>query len=99
MKAMYLEDRAEFLVAGEIPQPTPKAGDVLVKVYATAAMPTELRWAPTFQKPSGEPRSFPIVLSHELSGVVQSVGANVDNVTIGQEVYGLNDWYGNGAQA
>ena len=98
---MYLEkeDTADFLIAGEIPRPTPKAGDVLVKVYATAVMPTELRWDPTFHKPSGEPRPYPIVLSHEFSGVVELVGADVDIVGIGEEVYGLNDWYGNGAQA
>jgi NADPH:quinone reductase-like Zn-dependent oxidoreductase len=101
MKAMYLEKEggAESLVSGEIPMPTPKAGEVLVKVYATAVMPTELHWEPTFKQVSGEPRPFPIVLSHEFSGVVESVGMNVSNVRIGDEVYGLNDWYLNGAQA
>jgi NADPH:quinone reductase-like Zn-dependent oxidoreductase len=101
MKAIYLETKsgAEFLVMGEIPQPQPKSGEVLVKVHATAVTPTELQWFPTFNTKSGEPRPFPIVLSHEFSGVVESVGANVSGFGVGEEVYGLNDWFINGAQA
>src|SRR5882724_4403224 len=101
MKAIYLEKKggAESLGSGEISKPSPKAGEVLIKVYATTVMPTELEWVPTFQKQSGEPRAFPIVLSHEFSGVVESVGANVGAVSVGEEVFGVNDWFINGAQA
>ena len=101
MKAVYLETKAgsESLIFGEIPRPSPKAGEVLIKVCATAITPTELQWAPTFNQPSGEPRPFPIVLSHEFSGVIESTGANVTNVRAGDEVCGLNDWFANGAQA
>src|SRR5665213_2254810 len=98
MKAVYLEKKAgaEFLISGEIPRPNPKAGEVLIKVHATAVMPTELKWVPTFNQPSGQPRPFPIVLSHEFSGVVEALGPNVTNVRAGDEVYGLNDWFSNG---
>jgi NADPH:quinone reductase-like Zn-dependent oxidoreductase len=101
MKAIYLEKKAgpEALVAGEIPRPSPKANEVLIKVHATAVMPTELEWSPTFNQESGEPRPFPIVLSHEFSGVVETAGAQADGVRVGDEVYGVNDWFGNGAQA
>ncbi|HEX5397904.1 MAG TPA: NADP-dependent oxidoreductase [Verrucomicrobiae bacterium] len=101
MKAIYLESKAgsESLKSGEIPRPAPEAGQLLIKVHATAVMPTELLWYPTFNKPSGEPRPFPIVLSHEFSGVVESLGANVGDFQIGDAVYGLNDWFSNGAQA
>jgi NADPH:quinone reductase-like Zn-dependent oxidoreductase len=101
MNAIYLGQKtgADGLVWGEIPRPTPHAGEVLVKVYATAVTPTELSWVPTFNQPSGEPRPFPIVLSHEFSGVVESIGADVREFTVGDEVFGLNDWFVNGAQA
>jgi NADPH:quinone reductase-like Zn-dependent oxidoreductase len=101
MKAVYLEKKggAESLVAGEVPRPTPKPDEVLVKVHATAVMPTELHWLPTFNQPSGQPRPFPIVLSHEFSGVVEAAGNNVTGIDVGAEVYGLNDWFTNGAQA
>ena len=62
-------------------------------------MPTELQWFPTFNLPSGEPRSFPIVLGHELSGKVETLGTGVNNFKVGDEVYELNDWFANGAQA
>ena len=99
MKAIYLPKKggAETLTFGEIPRPVPTEGEVLVKVHATAVMPTELQWDPTFNTPSGQPRQFPIVLSHEFSGVVE--GATVNNFTLGEEVYGVNDWFTNGAEA
>lgn len=101
MRAVYLQKKAgaESLVSGEIPQPKPGAGEVLVKVHATAVMPTELDWMPTFSQPSGGPRPFPIVLSHEFSGTVEALGPNVSGFSVGDEVFGLNDWFTNGAQA
>ena len=101
MKAAYLKTNggAGSLTLGEIPAPKPADGEVLVKVYATAITPTELQWTPTFNKPGGEARPFPIVLSHEFSGVIETLGANVKGFSAGDEVYGLNDWYTNGAQA
>lgn len=101
MKAIYLEEKAgpESLLPGEIPQPRPGEDEVLVKVHATAITPTEFQWFPTFNLKSGEPRSFPIVLGHEFSGVVESLGANVEGVRVGEAVYGINDWFANGAQA
>ncbi|MDB6064874.1 MAG: Alcohol dehydrogenase zinc-binding domain protein [Pedosphaera sp.] len=101
MKAMYLNRKAgaESLILGEIPQPLPRTGEVLVKVHATAVTPTELQWYPTFNTQSGEPRPFPIVLSHEFSAVVASIGPGVQDVKAGEAVYGINDWFSNGAQA
>ena len=101
MKAIYLNQKAgpESLVAGELPQPAPNPGEVLIKVHATAITPTELQWYPTFNTASGEPRSFPIVLSHEFSGVVEAPGSGVADFKVGDAVFGLNDWFANGAQA
>ena len=36
---------------------------------------------------------------HEFSGVVAAVGADVSGVAVGDEVYGMNDWFGDGATA
>lgn len=101
MKAIYLEGKtgAEGLVAGEIPRPSPKAEEVLVKVHTTSVSPAELDWFTTFNLPFGEPRPFPIVLSHEFSGVVDVVGSRVTAFNPGDEIFGLNDWFTNGAQA
>ena len=82
MKAAYLTRRAgpEELVFGDLPQPRPLRGEVLVKVHASAITPTEFNWSPTFKTRAGEPRSFPIVLGHEFSGVIQEVGEAVERI-------------------
>jgi len=101
MKAIFLEKKggADALVSGEIPRPTPRSGEALVKVHATAIMPTEFAWTPTFNTALGAPRPFPIVLSHEFSGTLESSNAAANGFKAGDEVYGINDWYINGAQA
>lgn len=101
MKAVYLDKKggAESLVFGDIQQPSPGNGQVLVQVHATAVMPTEVQWVPTFQTRSGGARPFPIVLGHEFSGGVAGHGPNVTGFTIGEDVFGINDWFTNGAQA
>jgi NADPH:quinone reductase-like Zn-dependent oxidoreductase len=62
-------------------------------------MPSEFTWFTTFKLPAGEQREFPIVMSHEFSGTIEALGAGVNTVKIGDEVYGINDWFTNGAQA
>ncbi|HKW28820.1 MAG TPA: NADP-dependent oxidoreductase [Verrucomicrobiae bacterium] len=101
MKAVYLNQKAgpEALTWGDLPQPAPGEGEVLVKVKATAVTPTEFQWYPTFNLSTGEPRPFPIVLSHEFSGVVEALGPGVENFKPGDAVFGLNDWFAGGAQA
>jgi NADPH:quinone reductase-like Zn-dependent oxidoreductase len=101
MRAVYLERKSgpEGLVSGEIPQPSSEAGEVLIKVHATAVKPAEFDWFPTFHLSSGAPRPFPIVLSHEMAGEVEALGAGVNTLKVGNEVYGVNSWFANGAQA
>ncbi|MGH9591669.1 MAG: NADP-dependent oxidoreductase, partial [Bryobacteraceae bacterium] len=101
MKAVYLDRNAgaESLVGGDIPQPRPQPGEVLVKIHASAITPSELGWFSTFHTVSGGPRPFPVVLSHEFSGVVEAPGANVAGLNVGDAVFGMNDWFTNGAQA
>ncbi|HEU5071548.1 MAG TPA: NADP-dependent oxidoreductase [Verrucomicrobiae bacterium] len=101
MKAIYLNRKGgpEALSYGDIPKPEAGEDTVLVRVQATAVTPTELAWFPTFRTPAGGPRPFPIVLGHEFSGVVESVGLNVKTFRPGDAVYGMNDWFSNGAQA
>ena len=52
------EAETKRAAVGDIPAPKPAAGEVLVKVYATAVMPTELHWEPTFNQPDGQARPF-----------------------------------------
>jgi len=101
MKAVYLAKKggAESLVSGEIQQPNPSEGQVLVRVYSASIMPTEVQWTPTFQTRSGSPRPFPVIMGHEFSGVVEGHSPSAGGFTVGEAVFGVNDWFTNGAQA
>lgn len=79
-----------------MPQPAP--GQVLIRVHAAGVMATELGWYPTTHQKNGEPRR-PAIPGHEFSGTIASVGNAVTSFTAGQEVYGMNDWFWEGATA
>lgn len=101
MNAVFLSKPGgyEGLLFGELPEPKAGPGEVLVKVHAAAVTPTEFQWFPTFKTQNGDPRPYPIVLSHEFSGVIASLGTGVREFEIGDAVYGMNDWFKNGALA
>ncbi len=101
MKAIRLHQLGgpESLRYEDAPKPIPKGSQVLVQVYATAITPTEFDWYPTFHTPEGGMRPFPIILGHEFSGVVEAVGSDCTDVQVGDPIYGLSDWFIDGAQA
>ena len=101
MKAIRLHQLGgpESLRYEDAPKPIPKGSQVLVQVYATAITPTEFDWYPTFHTPEGGMRPFPIILGHEFSGVVEAVGSDCTDVQVGGPIYGLSDWFIDGAQA
>lgn len=101
MKAIRLHhmNGTQSLRCEDAPKPIPKDNQVLVQVYATAITPTEFDWYPTFHTPDGGARPFPIILGHEFSGVVEAIGPTCTGVQVGTSIYGLNDWFIDGAQA
>jgi NADPH:quinone reductase-like Zn-dependent oxidoreductase len=90
---------SEALLYEDAPKPSPKGNEVLVRVHATAITPTEFAWYPTFHTPEGGARPFPVILGHEFSGVVDAIGPACMGVQVGDLVYGLSDWFIDGAQA
>jgi NADPH:quinone reductase-like Zn-dependent oxidoreductase len=101
MKAIRLHTHGgpEALVYEEAPEPRSQAGEVMIRVHAAAITPTELAWDPTWQTRNGAARPFPIIPGHEFSGTVAAVGEGVAKPSVGEAVYGINDWFANGAQA
>lgn len=89
----------ESLRYEDVPQPSPKAGEVLVRVRAAGITPTELLWVTSRTTQSGMPRPLPFIPGHEFSGEVEALGAGVTDVSVGEAVYGMNDWYSDGTQA
>lgn len=100
MRVMRLTDPAgpSALVEEEIPRPDTGVDEVLIRVCAAGVTPTELIWYPTTHKKSGEVRAN-AVPGHEFSGVVASAGKHVTGFDVGDEVYGMNDWFSSGAMA
>lgn len=83
MKAAVFHGGDSGLRIEDIPVPTVKADELLVKVAACGVCHTDLHYiehgVPTFMKP-------PIVLGHEASGVVEAVGADVRTHEVGRRV-------------
>jgi NADPH:quinone reductase-like Zn-dependent oxidoreductase len=100
MKAIQLHETSKgpVLELAQVPQPTPGKTDVLIRVHAAGIIPTELAWEPTTQTKTGGKRTNAIP-SHEFSGVIEAKGDAVNDFKIGQAVYGMNDWYVDGALA
>jgi NADPH:quinone reductase-like Zn-dependent oxidoreductase len=100
MKAMQLNhaDQKPVLIATELPQPAPGEGELLIRVHAVGVTPTELNWYPSTHAKDGTPRKG-AVPGHEFSGVIAALGKNTKGFDIGQDIYGMSDWFANGAIA
>ncbi len=100
MKAMRLKGSATgpILVEKDAPQPRPSPDELLIRVHAAGVTPTELKWYPTSHTKTGGRRARAIP-GHEFSGVVEAIGSRVTGFAPGEEVYGMNDWFADGATA
>jgi NADPH:quinone reductase-like Zn-dependent oxidoreductase len=100
MRAMQVNNSTQgpALIAAELPQPQLREGELLIRVRAAGVTPPELLWYPTTQTKEGTPRKG-AVPGHEFSGVVAELGKNANGFGVGQEIYGFNDWFANGATA
>jgi NADPH:quinone reductase-like Zn-dependent oxidoreductase len=78
------------LIYEQVETPTPGKGEVLVRVHATAITRGELEW------PADR---LPAIPSYEFSGVVASVGPDVDAIEVGQAVFALSAFDREGAAA
>jgi NADPH:quinone reductase-like Zn-dependent oxidoreductase len=100
MRALCLQARGgpDNLLLDRLPVPSPGTGDVLVRVHGASYTPGELDWPSTWIDRSGHDRR-PVVPGHEVSGVVVDLGWGASGVAVGDEVFGLTDWYRDGSMA
>src|ERR1051326_7461252 len=101
MKAIVVTDRAAG-TAGmkrvERPEPQPSISDVVVQVHASGFVNTELGWPSTWTDRLDRDRT-PSTPGHELAGVVTALGYGTTGLSVGQRVFGLQDWYRDGTLA
>lgn len=86
------------MVYEETPIPKISNGDALLKVHAAAITPTEFTWNSTFTTTDGKNR-LPIIPSYEVSGTVEKIASEVTDVKLGNAVYGLLNFWRDGAAA
>lgn len=86
------------LALGEIPRPAPRAGEILIRVSCAGVTAAEVEWYPTLHTREGGERTG-AVPCHEFSGTVAETGPGVAGVSVGDAVYGMNDWFADGALA
>ncbi len=100
MKAVQIDNSSKPQVfhVVDLPMPEPGEKEILIRVHAAGVTPTELLWYPTNYTRTGKPRAK-AVPGHEFSGVVAALGKNAEGFKAGDEVYGLNDWFADGATA
>jgi len=88
----------EVLVYEDAPKPEPAAGEVVVKVHATSVNPIDWKIRAGHMKGFRE-YPMPFILGWDVSGVIESCGADVTQWKPGDEVYGRPDSARNGAYA
>ncbi|HUK68039.1 MAG TPA: NADP-dependent oxidoreductase [Streptosporangiaceae bacterium] len=100
MRALRIHQRGgpDGLRVEEMDVPAPALDDVLLEVRAASFTPTELDWPSTWVDRAGSDRR-PVVPGHEVSGVVAGLGYGAAGFAVGTEVFGLADWYRDGAAA
>jgi NADPH:quinone reductase-like Zn-dependent oxidoreductase len=101
MKAIVVTDQAPGTAGMKLverPEPQPAINDVVVQVYASGFVNTELGWPSTWTDRVGRDRT-PTVPGHKLAGVVTALGYGTTGLSIGQRVFGLTDWYRDGGLA
>ena len=94
MKAVRLHEYGgpEVLRWEDSPKPEAKAGEVLVRARAVGVNPPDwylrdgMRSLPAEWRPNVR---LPTILGTDVSGVVEAVGAGVQEFSIGDEVYGM----------
>ncbi|MGO9449798.1 MAG: NADP-dependent oxidoreductase [Candidatus Binataceae bacterium] len=94
----HVQGGAEGLVYEVAQRPVLRPGDVLIEVKAAAISPAEFTWPPSWVNADGTSR-LPVIPSHEISGVVAEIGSEATGLTLGQEAYGLVDFYRDGGAA
>ena len=101
MKAIVVTDQAAGTAGMKLverPEPQAAINDVVVQVYASGFVNTELDWPSTWTDRLDRDRT-PSIPGHELAGVVTALGYGTTGLSVGQRVFGLTDWYRDGTLA
>lgn len=84
----------EVLTLQDLPTPSPAAGEVLVRLHASAVNPSDVK-ARAGGRPGVTKPPFPLIIPHsDGAGVIEAVGDGVDSARIGARVWVWNGQWG-----
>lgn len=88
MKAAYIKANGspDVFVYGDMPDPVPAAGEVLVDIHAASVNAADWK---VRAGGYGTKMTFPYILGRDFSGVVSAIGDGVGDLKIGDEVFGV----------
>ena len=100
MKAIVLKSYGgvDQFASAEVPTPEPEAGQVLIRIEASAVNPFDLILRQGFMA-KFIPLPFPAVLGGDAAGTVVELGAGVTGLTVGERVVADFPANGHGAHA
>lgn len=78
---------AAVLEYGDLPDPVPGAGEVLVRLYASGVNPSDVKARAGYLWPMTAPRTIP---HSDGAGIIEAVGDGVDPLRLGQRVWTYN---------
>ena len=89
MKAAQINEYGDPSVIhiNEVEKPTPGPGQVLVEVHASNVNPFDAKLRAGYMK-GGIPLQFPFTIGGDIAGVVTELGEGVNDLTVGDKVYG-----------
>ena len=89
MRAFALDAFGQEGTFRDVPKPTAKDGELLIRVKAAGVNTTDLAVMSGYMN-DFVPHSFPLVPGIDVSGVVEAVGSGTDGWNVGDEVFGYN---------
>src|SRR5256884_776944 len=97
MKAAFIERHGgpEVLTYGDLPDPTAAPGEVVIDIFAASVNGADWKVRVGDYKQS----KFPYVLGRDFSGVISAVGAGVQDLRVGDAVFGVCEAGQEGAYA
>jgi NADPH2:quinone reductase len=101
MKAVRVHELGgpDVLRYDEVPDPNPKAGEVLVKIAAAGVNYLDIYYRSGFHWGGHHSRPLPYIPGAEAAGTIVALGPGVTNVKIGDRVaYGISNGYGSYAE-
>lgn len=87
MKAVVLEEFKSSFVIKEIDKPIPKKSEVLVKIAASGINPLDIKIKRG--EAAHAQTKLPAVLGIDMVGTITAIGDDVEDFSIGDEVYGM----------